>query len=200
MYLRQRCARVPTILYVRLHGRPCSFAWPTPSAVWEILKQAGLDPTPERASTAWADFLNSQADALSARWEPRSPERQPGHPGDQESGDESGRQAAGRAPVRDRDRKPPARVRPPITTVRARSTRTCGRRIRREMPTNASVQLLTSVAAFSTRSPGGSVPRISRRRRPTPSPGGPGRGTKPSLSNTSTPNSRQEQDGPAPAE
>lgn len=48
---------------VRLHGRPCSFAWPTPPAVWEILKQA---PTPERATKAWADFLHSQADALLA--------------------------------------------------------------------------------------------------------------------------------------
>lgn len=34
------------------------------STVWEILKQEGLDPAPERASTTWADFLRSQADAL----------------------------------------------------------------------------------------------------------------------------------------
>ncbi|MGW0810887.1 integrase core domain-containing protein [Nonomuraea sp. NPDC002799] len=34
--------------------------------MWEILKQAGLDPAPERASTIWADFLRSQADALLA--------------------------------------------------------------------------------------------------------------------------------------
>jgi transposase InsO family protein len=32
--------------------------------VWEILKQEGLDPAPERASITWADFLRSQADAL----------------------------------------------------------------------------------------------------------------------------------------
>ncbi|WP_250905900.1 hypothetical protein [Nonomuraea sp. NEAU-A123] len=37
-----------------------------PSTVWEILKQEGLDPVPERASTTWADFLRSQADALLA--------------------------------------------------------------------------------------------------------------------------------------
>ncbi|MCT9929921.1 TauD/TfdA family dioxygenase [Planotetraspora sp. A-T 1434] len=37
-----------------------------PSTVWEILKQEGLDPAPERASTTWADFLRSQADALLA--------------------------------------------------------------------------------------------------------------------------------------
>ncbi|MGW4965407.1 hypothetical protein ACWEPL_49980 [Nonomuraea sp. NPDC004186] len=35
-------------------------------AVWEILKQEGLDPSPERVSTTWADFLRSQADALLA--------------------------------------------------------------------------------------------------------------------------------------
>ncbi|MEU8148174.1 hypothetical protein [Nonomuraea sp. NPDC048901] len=34
--------------------------------MWEILKQAGLDPAPERASTTWADFLRSQADAMLA--------------------------------------------------------------------------------------------------------------------------------------
>ncbi|MFI7226302.1 hypothetical protein ACIBO5_24085 [Nonomuraea angiospora] len=37
-----------------------------PSTVREILKQGGLDPAPERASTTWADFLRSQADALLA--------------------------------------------------------------------------------------------------------------------------------------
>ncbi|SDM00306.1 hypothetical protein [Nonomuraea jiangxiensis] len=37
-----------------------------PSTVREILKQTGLDPAPKRASTTWADFLRSQADALLA--------------------------------------------------------------------------------------------------------------------------------------
>ncbi|MFC7585409.1 integrase core domain-containing protein [Nonomuraea antimicrobica] len=37
-----------------------------PSTVWEILKQAGVDPAPKRASTTWGDFLRSQADALLA--------------------------------------------------------------------------------------------------------------------------------------
>jgi len=36
------------------------------STVWEILKDVGLDPAPERSSTTWADFLRSQADALLA--------------------------------------------------------------------------------------------------------------------------------------
>ncbi|SEH03514.1 Integrase core domain-containing protein [Nonomuraea solani] len=37
-----------------------------PSTVWEILKQAGHEPAPERVSTTWADFLRSPADALPA--------------------------------------------------------------------------------------------------------------------------------------
>jgi transposase InsO family protein len=36
------------------------------SAVWEILKEAGIDPASERASSTWVDFLRSQADALLA--------------------------------------------------------------------------------------------------------------------------------------
>jgi hypothetical protein len=35
-------------------------------AVWELLQDAGIDPAPERASSTWADFLRSQADALPA--------------------------------------------------------------------------------------------------------------------------------------
>ena len=36
------------------------------STVWEILKDAGSDPAPERASSTWAAFLRSQADVLLA--------------------------------------------------------------------------------------------------------------------------------------
>jgi putative transposase len=36
------------------------------STVWEILRDAGIDPAPERASSTWADFLRSQAKALLA--------------------------------------------------------------------------------------------------------------------------------------
>lgn len=32
-----------------------------PSTVWEILKDAGIDPAPERNATTWAAFLRSQA-------------------------------------------------------------------------------------------------------------------------------------------
>jgi putative transposase len=37
-----------------------------PSTVWEILREAGIDPAPERSCSTWADFLRSQADALLA--------------------------------------------------------------------------------------------------------------------------------------
>ncbi|MFI1423118.1 integrase core domain-containing protein [Streptomyces sp. NPDC020731] len=36
------------------------------STVWGILKEAGIEPAPERASSTWAGFLRSQADALLA--------------------------------------------------------------------------------------------------------------------------------------
>jgi putative transposase len=37
-----------------------------PSTVWEILKEAGIDPAPGRSATTWASFLCSQAEALVA--------------------------------------------------------------------------------------------------------------------------------------
>ncbi|WP_405590251.1 integrase core domain-containing protein [Streptomyces sp. NBC_01190] len=36
------------------------------STVWEILKDAGIPPAPERASSTWADFLRFQSDAILA--------------------------------------------------------------------------------------------------------------------------------------
>jgi hypothetical protein len=36
------------------------------STVWEILRDAGIDPAPDRAATTWAQFLRSQAEALLA--------------------------------------------------------------------------------------------------------------------------------------
>jgi hypothetical protein len=36
------------------------------STVWEILREAGIDPAPDRTATTWTDFLHSQADALLA--------------------------------------------------------------------------------------------------------------------------------------
>ncbi|MFG2015586.1 hypothetical protein [Actinomadura geliboluensis] len=37
------------------------------STLWEILKDAGIDPAAERSATTWAGFLRSQAEALLAR-------------------------------------------------------------------------------------------------------------------------------------
>ncbi|MEV4009887.1 helix-turn-helix domain-containing protein [Nonomuraea angiospora] len=57
----------PSWGYRRVHGELTTLGIKVaPSTVWEILKQAGLDPAPERASTTWTDFLRSQADALLA--------------------------------------------------------------------------------------------------------------------------------------
>ncbi|WP_329079829.1 integrase core domain-containing protein [Streptosporangium sp. NBC_01469] len=51
----------------RVHGELTTLGIKVaPSTVWEILKQEGFDPVPERASTTWADFLRSQAGALLA--------------------------------------------------------------------------------------------------------------------------------------
>jgi transposase len=36
------------------------------STVWEILREAGVDPAPDRSATTWPDFLRSQAQALLA--------------------------------------------------------------------------------------------------------------------------------------
>jgi len=53
--------------YRRLHGELLALGVKVAaSTVWEILQDAGIPPTPERASTAWADFLRYQADALLA--------------------------------------------------------------------------------------------------------------------------------------
>ncbi|GAX58236.1 helix-turn-helix domain-containing protein [Streptomyces olivochromogenes] len=53
--------------YRRLHGELLVLGVKVAaSTVWEILKEAGILPVPERASSTWADFLRSQADALLA--------------------------------------------------------------------------------------------------------------------------------------
>ena len=53
--------------YRRLHGElPVPGVTVAPSTVWEILREAGIDPAPDRAATTWADFLRSPADALLA--------------------------------------------------------------------------------------------------------------------------------------
>ncbi|MFG2524429.1 integrase core domain-containing protein [Streptomyces sp. NPDC048527] len=57
----------PSWGYRRLHGELLALGVKVAaSTVWEILKKAGIDPAPERASSTWADFLHSQANALLA--------------------------------------------------------------------------------------------------------------------------------------
>ena len=57
----------PSWGYRRVHGELLVLGVKVAaSTVWQILKDAGIDPAPERASTTWADFLRSQADALLA--------------------------------------------------------------------------------------------------------------------------------------
>jgi transposase InsO family protein len=53
--------------YRRIHGELLVLGIKVAaSTVWEILRQAGVDPAPDRASATWARFLRSQADALLA--------------------------------------------------------------------------------------------------------------------------------------
>src|SRR5258705_1467708 len=57
----------PSWGYRRLHGELLVLGVKVaPSTVPEILREAGIDPAPERSSSTWADFLRSQADALLA--------------------------------------------------------------------------------------------------------------------------------------
>ncbi|MFI6396232.1 integrase core domain-containing protein [Nonomuraea sp. NPDC050547] len=57
----------PSWGYRRVHGELTTLGLKVaPSTVWEILQREGIDPAPERASTTWADFLRTQADALLA--------------------------------------------------------------------------------------------------------------------------------------
>jgi transposase InsO family protein len=53
--------------YRRLHGELLVLGVKVAaSTVWEVLKEAGIDPAPQRSASTWADFLRSQADALLA--------------------------------------------------------------------------------------------------------------------------------------
>ncbi|MFI9588593.1 integrase core domain-containing protein [Streptomyces sp. NPDC052236] len=57
----------PSWGYRRLHGELLVLGVKVAaSTVWEILKEAGIGPAPERSSSTWANFLRSQADALLA--------------------------------------------------------------------------------------------------------------------------------------
>jgi putative transposase len=51
----------------RIHGELATLGIKVAaSTVWEILREHGIPPAPERQSTTWADFLRSQAEALLA--------------------------------------------------------------------------------------------------------------------------------------
>ncbi|WP_030439811.1 integrase core domain-containing protein [Actinoplanes subtropicus] len=53
--------------YRRIHGELLVLGVKVAaSTVWEILKDAGVDPAPERGSSTWSAFLRSQAQALIA--------------------------------------------------------------------------------------------------------------------------------------
>src|SRR6266542_2085830 len=53
--------------YRRIHGELLVLSVKVaPSTVWEILKDAGIDPAPERTSDSWTAFLRSQAEAILA--------------------------------------------------------------------------------------------------------------------------------------
>jgi hypothetical protein len=53
--------------YRRIHGEPLVLGVNVAaSTVWEILKDAGIDPTPDRMSQGWAVFLRAQAEATLA--------------------------------------------------------------------------------------------------------------------------------------
>ena len=57
----------PSWGYRRVHGEQATLGIKVAaSTIWEILKDAGFNPAPERTATTWAAFLRSQADALLA--------------------------------------------------------------------------------------------------------------------------------------
>jgi len=57
----------PTWGYRRIHGELLVLGIKiAASTVWQTLKDAGIDPAPDRTSTTWTDFLRCQAQALLA--------------------------------------------------------------------------------------------------------------------------------------
>ncbi|GLV76366.1 hypothetical protein Shyhy02_43660 [Streptomyces hygroscopicus subsp. hygroscopicus] len=57
----------PSLGYRRLHGELLVLGVKVgASTIWGILKEAGIDPTPDGNSSTWANFLRNQADALLA--------------------------------------------------------------------------------------------------------------------------------------
>jgi putative transposase len=53
--------------YRRIHGELLNLGWKVAaSTVWEILKQADIDPAPQRADRSWSRFLKAQAAGILA--------------------------------------------------------------------------------------------------------------------------------------
>ena len=53
--------------YRRIHGELARLGITVaPSTVWQILKNAGIDPAPRRDGPGWAEFLRSQAQGILA--------------------------------------------------------------------------------------------------------------------------------------
>jgi putative transposase len=53
--------------YRRIHGELAGLGIAVaPSTVWQILKNAGIDPAPRREGPGWAEFLRSQAQGILA--------------------------------------------------------------------------------------------------------------------------------------
>ena len=62
-----RGAENPSWGYWRVHGELLTLGFKVAApTVWEILRDAEIDPGPQRAATTWAQFLRSQAEALLA--------------------------------------------------------------------------------------------------------------------------------------
>jgi transposase len=57
----------PTWGYRRIHGEMAGLGYQVaPSTVWEILKRAGIDPSPRRSGPTWSQFLAAQAKGMLA--------------------------------------------------------------------------------------------------------------------------------------
>jgi hypothetical protein len=57
----------PSWGYRRIHGELLVLGLKVAaSTAWQILTDAGIDPAPGRASSTWAQFLRTQAEALMA--------------------------------------------------------------------------------------------------------------------------------------
>jgi putative transposase len=57
----------PSWGYRRIHGELAGLGHKlAPSAVWQILKEAGIDPAPTRSGQAWRTFLDAQAKTILA--------------------------------------------------------------------------------------------------------------------------------------